>query len=95
MTVTLFVALGMVAGARPAPTVGAIRWDAYFSFPGEPAFEVSGPVFQSSWRWYGGSAGGDQRSIAPPALSSKHVVSHWPLSKLGTAGAPRGRRASQ
>jgi hypothetical protein len=32
------VALGMAAGARPAPTVGAIRWDAYFSQPGEPAF---------------------------------------------------------
>ena len=34
------LALGLAVGGRPPPIVGAIRWDAYFSQPGEPAFEV-------------------------------------------------------
>jgi hypothetical protein len=35
----LCVAVGLALGARPAPIVGAIRWDAYFSQPGMPEFE--------------------------------------------------------
>jgi hypothetical protein len=35
----LCVAVGLALAARPAPIVGAIRWDAYFSQPGMPEFE--------------------------------------------------------